>query len=353
MAFRTPSASNTFSISWDSTHMLVSSTRDPEQFKLAQYIQYVPTKTRVFRYLKLDLDEPARVPTTQEFAWAPGTDRPTAGNVGAFQYVDSSTVKYAYPWTLPQEALDQAEFQLESSQTGIIKQKAMTVRTMLVSSLAQTASNWPTTNTDNVSNLNGGAGKWDTASSDPASAFYLAIKKALIKACTTIVLQTNGVMKWQDVNCVVSPNLANKMGNSSEIYDYVKGSPDAFARQKGEDSQIGEFGLPGGGYAGVKFVVEDAVKVTSRPNISTGLATSGTRAFVWDDASPTLMSRKGGVAGTYGGSALSTIQLYAYREMESWSKVDTDNERTLGSVVDDIKVVLPFGQSGFLITGAL
>ncbi len=130
MAFRYPSGSNTFSISFESTGMVVSATRDQSQFSLPKYMQYVPVKKRVFRYLKLDLDEPARIVNTQGFAWAPGQAAPTMDNIGAFQYVDGSTVKYAYPWTLPQEDIDQAEWQIESSQTGIIMQKAMTVRTI-------------------------------------------------------------------------------------------------------------------------------------------------------------------------------------------------------------------------------
>lgn len=352
MAFRSPSPSNTFSINFESTGMIVSSTRDPGEFKLPSYIQYVSTPQRVFRYLKLDLDEPARIVATQEYAWAPGQAAPTEPNIGAFTFVDNATTKYGYGWVLPDEAIDQAEWQLESSQMGIVKSKAMTQRTILVAALVQTTGNWPSTNTATANSLNGGAGRWNTASSDPASAYYLAIRKAIVNAATTVVQQTNSVMKWADINLVVSPVLANAMGSSSEVYDYVKGSPDAFARQKGSEVQNGEFNMPPQ-YCNVKIVVEDAVRVTSRPNVTTGLATSGTRSWVWADASPVMLSRKGGVVGQYGGSALSTVQLYAYREMEVYTKSDTDNERQLGRVVDDICPVLPFGQSGYMIQAAL
>ncbi len=158
-------------------------------------------------------------------------------------------------------------------------------------------------------------------------------------------------MKWRDVNLVASPNCLNIMGNTSEVYDFVKGSPDAFARQKGEDVQIGEYGMPSK-YI-VDIVPEDAVRVTTQPNAVTGINVGATRGFVWNDGTPVLLSRKGGVVGQYGGTALSTVQLYAYREMEVWSKSDPDNEREMGRVVDDIAVVLPFGQSGFCMTAAL
>lgn len=354
MAFRYPSGSNTFLPRWDQTGILVSATRDPSKFKLPQYIQYVGVKARYFPYLKLDLDEPTRIVTSQEYAWAPGQDAPVEGNIGAFQYVFASTVKYAYPWTLPQEAIDQAEWPIESSQMGIVMSKAMTNRTILVSSLAQTASNWPSTNTATANTLNGGAGSFLTASSDPSSANYLAIRKALVKACTTIVLQTNGVMKWADQNFVCSPGLANGMGNTSEIIDYLKGSPDAKAKQEGTPENMGEYNLPAQ-YASVQVVVEDAVRTTTRVNVGsagTSIGSGATKAFVWQDATPVLMSRKGGVTAQYGGQSLSTIQLFAYREMESFSKNDTDNEREMGRIVDDIVCVLPFGQSGFCIQNA-
>jgi hypothetical protein len=349
MAYRLPSATNVFSISFESTYMVVSATRDPKKFKLAKYIQLVPTKTRVFRYLKLDLDEPARVVTSQDFAWAPGQNAPDVPNVGAFQFVDTGTTKYAYPWTLPQESVDQAEWDIENSQMGIVQQKAMTNRTILVATLAQTAANWPPTNTGDNNTLNGGRGPWETASSDPASAYYLAIKKGLQAAATAVVLQTNAVMKWNDLNLVISPTLANGGGSSSEIYDYVKGTPDSFARQKGEDAQIGEYGMPPM-YAGLNIIVEDAVKVTSRPNASSGLGTGGTRTWVWGGSSAVLLARQGGITAQFGGPSFSTIQLYAYREMEVKTKSDVDNERVQGRITDDFATVLAFGQSGYLIT---
>jgi len=353
MAFRFPSGSNTFSISWESTHMIVSATRDPSKFKLAQYLQYVPTKQRVFRYLKLDLDEPVRMVSQQEFLWAPGQAAPTGeDNIGAFQYTDSATKKYAYAWTMSDEALDQAEWDLNASQMGIVSQKAMTQRVILTADLAQTASNWPSTNTDTANSLNGGAGKFDTASSDPGSANFLAIKKAITKATEVIVLQTNGTMKWADVNFICSPELSRKMGNSSEVYSYTHGSPDAFGRQIGEEKYVGEFGMPAK-YASVNIVVEDAVKVTTRPNVSSGLGTGAIKSWVWAPEKPVLMSRKGGVNGSYGGQALSTVQLYHYRDMETYTKSDVDNERQQARIVDDIVVVLPFGQSGYLIQNAV
>jgi hypothetical protein len=349
MAYRLPSSSNTFSISFESTYMVISATRDPKKFKLAKYIQYVPTKTRVFRYLKLDLDEPARVVQSSDYSWAPGGEAPTVPNVGAFQFVDTATTKYAYPWTLPQESVDQAEWDIENSQMGIIQQKAMTNRTMLVATLAQTAANWPSTNTADNNTLNGGRGPWETASSDPSSAYYLAIKRSLQTAATNVVLQTNAVMKWADLNAVIAPTLANAGGASSEIYDYVKGSPDAKARQRGDGDEIMEYGMPPE-YAGIRIVVEDAVKVTSRPNASSGLGTGGTRTWVWGGTSCVLLARQGGITAQFGGPSLSTVQLYAYREMEVKTKTDVDNERAQGRITDDFVTVLPFGQSGELIT---
>lgn len=352
MAFRSPSATNTFIPSYETQYALVSATRDPTQFKLARYIQYVKADERVFYYLKLDLDEPARLVTQQEFLWAPGQAAPTEPNIGAFQFVQSSTLKYGFGWIQPNESIDQAEWDLESSQMGIVSQKAMTNRTTSVATIAQTPSNWPTTNTSTVNSLNGGSGKWTTASSDPANVNFLAIKKSITAAYTAIVLQTNAAIRVKDMNLIVSPTLSQLCGNTSEIYYFTKGSPDAFSRQEGvEEKFFGEFGMPPR-YSNVNWVVEDSVRVTSRPNVTTGLATSGTRAWVWADASPVIMSRKGGIDGKYGGNSLSTIQLYHYRNMETYTKSDTDNERMMGRIVDDFGVVLPFGQSGYLLQQA-
>ena len=353
MAYRSPSGSNTFTPAYELTLALVQATRDPGSFKLAKYIQYVKTDLRVFYYCRLDLDEPARLVTQQEFLWAPGQDAPTYGNIGAFQFIQAATLKYGFGWILPNEAIDQAAWDLDASQMGLVSQKAMTNRVMSTSTLAQTVANWPSSNTAMANTLNAGAGKFDTASSDPADVHYLAIRKALTAAQETIVLQTNGAIKIADMNFVGSPKLFKAMGNTSEIFDYTKGSPDAFRRQEGTDVKFfGEFGMPGA-YASMNMVCEDAVKVTSRPNVTTGLAVTGTRDWVWASEKPCILSRKGGIEGKYGGPSLSTVQLYYYRNMETFTKSDVDNERQAGRIVDDIVVLLPFGQSGYLIQAAL
>lgn len=351
MAFSRPSGSNTFTPNFDATGMVVSATRNPDQFALADYMQYVNVSERVFYYARLDLDEPARIENTQMFQWAPGQEAPSYNGIGSFAFVQDSTAKYAYPWVLPQEAIDQAAWDLESSQMGIVQSKCMTNRTILGSSILQTSSNWPSSNTDTVNNLNAGAGKWDTASSDPASANYLAIRKSLVAAMTKSILYTNATMKWKDFVCVISPTMANKMGNTSELYNYVKGSPDAQSRQKG-DVMTGSYNAPPT-YANVKLVVEDAVRVTSHQTVAPTTASPGTRGWVWTDSVPVLLSRKGGLQAQYGGNSLSTVQMYFYREAVVYTKSDPDNERQMGRVVDDFKTVLAFPQSGFCMTGAL
>jgi hypothetical protein len=351
MAYRLPSGSNTFVPSWETTGLVVSATRDPDQFKLADYMQYVPVNERVFYYLRLDLDEPARVVTTQEYAWAPGQQAPSYDNIGAFTFVQDSTTKYGYPWVLPDEAIDQSAWDIRSSQMGIVQSKCMTNRTILASNLLQTAANWPSSNTDTVNNLNGGAGKWDTASSDPASAQYLAIRKSLTASMTKTILYTNATMKWKEFRCVIDPIMANKMGNTSEINDYLKGSPDALAQAKG-GGNTGSYNAPNE-YASVKFIVEDAVRVSTRANAVAGFGTGATRGWVWQSASPVLLARKGGLVAQYGGNSLATVQMYFYREAVVYTKSDPDNERQMGRVVDDFKTVLSFPQSGFLLQSAL
>jgi hypothetical protein len=234
---------------------------------------------------------------------------------------------------------------------GIVQSKCMTNRTILASTLLQTSSNWPTTNTDTANNLNGAAGKWDTGSSDPAAAQYLAIRKYLSASMTKTILYTNATMKWKDFKCVIDPIMANKIGNTSEVNDYLKGSPDALAQAKG-GGNTGSYNCPNE-YASVKFIVEDAVRVTTRANVTAGLGTGATRGWVWQSASPTLLARKGGLVAQYGSNSLATCQMYFYRESVVYTKSDPDNERQMGRVVDDFKTVLSFPQSGFLIQSAL
>lgn len=346
MAFRMPSATNTFIPSWEATHTLIAYTRNPKKFRLSKYVEYKKTAKRDAFYLKLDPDQPARIIDDSMFAWAPGGDAPRGyNNIGNFQFSEFRTKKRAFPYTLPYEAVDQAEWQIQQQHAGLTLQQSMTLRTIRVASLLQTSSNWPTANAVDTNTLNGGRGKWNTASSDPASGQFCAIKETVLAALEVIKLQTNSVVNQDEMVLVVAPGLARRMAATGEVHDYVK-SPEGLNMLRGKEEAFGEWGLPNVLY-NFPLVVEDAVKVTSN------VAGTVVRGFCFASSNPVIVSKPGALAGQLDGPSYSTVQIYFYREQEVQEKDDPDNERHTGRVVEDYSEQLAAGAAGMSILNAL
>lgn len=348
MASRMPSGTNTFIASFEAGAVVVSFTRDPKKFKHAGYVEYRPTKKDVSFYLKLDVDQPARVIDDSLFGWADGAEAPKgANNIGNFVFAEYRTKRRAFPFSLGMKAVEQAAWDILAQHAGIVAQQAMTLRTIRTATLLQTTSNWPSANVADVTILNGGAGKWDIASSDPASVNYLGIKKAILRAAELIALATNAAVDWHDMSLVMSVGCAKKVAATSEVHDYVK-SPEGASMLKGDEGIFGDWGMPNTIYR-MKVVVENAVKVTS--NINTG--GTATRAFCFSDSNPVITSKPGGLNGQYDGPSFSTVQFYFYEEMTVESKSDPDNRRNTGRVVEDYAEVLAAGAAGFSLTNAV
>ena len=219
---------------------------------------------------------------------------------------------------------------------GIAAQKAMTADTINVWTTLTTSANWGS-NTDTATDLAGGLA--DAGSSTNP---YL---KILIQAVAEKILQaTLGVVKRKDLVMVVNPNCAGKLAKSGEIIDLIKQSPDAYAMLR-QDDQFNQWGLPPILY-GIKVVVEDAIRVTSKKGASK------TTAYCAPNQDIVFLARPGGIMGQEGIPQFSTCQIFSYEEMTVEQKNDPDNRRVLGRVVNDNTPALVAPASGYLVTSA-
>jgi hypothetical protein len=226
----------------------------------------------------------------------------------------------------------------------------MVNRTHRVLTLLEETSNWDG-HTDSANSLNGGYGKWDTASDQPTDPHYNAIKKTLLSACERVNLATNAFVQPDDLVLVVSPGLAQRMANTAEIHNYVKYGP--FSKEALEKGANARWGLPPTLY-GFDVIVEDAVRVSSRMSADGTQASGSSRTYIKSDTSALLLSRKGGINGTYGTNSFATVQLYFYDwEMATYVFDDPKHERTDGHVTDCFAEVLAAPQAGYLITSVL
>ena len=360
--FSFPSASNGFVA--EPTGQVIQYIKREDTFPLNRYVKYIQSPKTVGLYTVVGRDEMVRVVADSQFAWYDGDERPKGdAHKVPFETVEFATFRRDYPWTLGYMTIEQATvWKPKLVHMGSAISKAMVNRTNRVVSLAQTAANWPTSQTASANTLNGGAGGWATASDDPSSPNYLAIYKSLMEAARRINLNTNTVVHPKDLKLVVSPGVAIKMAETSELTNYVReGSPTAMqVLKEGLDPDMNKlWGLPST-YKGFELCVEDTPIVTEFNTFTgTTVASAGTlveattnRNYIESDASAFLVARPGSIDGEYGAPSFETLQLYHYGGLlEVFLFDDARNKRVDGHVEENIKEVLAAGYSGFLITG--
>ncbi len=154
----------------------------------------------------------------------------------------------------------------------------------------------------------------------------------------------------EDLRCVVSPPLALDMANSGEMTDYLKGSPFAKEVQQGrENFKNSKWGLPQY-YGGIEFIVEDASRVSERPNAA-GTAATANRNYIKGSSNAVLLSRQGGLDGVEGTQSFSTLQIDYYKyELAVEERHDPWQKRYDGRVLDQFKEVLAATRAGYDIT---
>lgn len=329
----------------DSGRLLVDFSRNPKDFAVNKYLQIVPVKKTIGYFLQMTLEERMRLldSTLSNFKWADGAPAPL-GNNGkeSFKFDAFSCQRYLYPFVLGDMAVDQAAWDISSQHLDIKAQQAMTARTQLAVTMFTTSASYGS-HTTNLA----------TAPWSAATTGNLNIKRSLDTAITGILRDTGAVVKRDQLQLVVSPNTAKAMAESQELVDYLKHSPAALAFVRGETSDGAEnshlyYGLPPT-YSGIKIVVEDAVKVTSKKGATAA------QDFVLSSATPFITARPGGLVGQYGGPSFSTGTCFLYDkdDMSVEVKHDVENRRVQGRVVDTLAMVMTAPITGWYFSNAI
>ena len=342
MAVGFPSGTNTFIPSYEASgKLLVSYSRNPKDFALNRYVQIRQAKKSLGYYLKLTPENAARVlsSSAHDFVWHDGNDAPSGEwNTESHEFIPFSTIRYAFPFRLGYKSVEQADWQIKAVHAANSAQQAMTGRTLNVVTKLTTAGNWPSAHTSATGTAFVGGPL--NAGTD------FRIKKALNKMAQTIMKATLGVIKPKDLHIVMSPVLADALGRTTEIHEFVKSSPFAQSQIRGDSPSLnGVWGLPDVLY-GFPVEVEDSVRVSSRKGAT--LASN----WLFPDNGLLMVARPGALVSE-GSEPFSTAVIFAYEEMSVESKDDPDNRRHSGRVVDDYAAELVSTISGFYLVDAL
>lgn len=342
-----PGGSNTYIPSWEATGLVIKYTRNPAYFRINRYVKELKVPRDQGYYLTLDGDQPYRVVSINDYLWEDTSDAPGGRQERmAFGFQPYKTARYCFPFHLGRKSVVQAEWPILAEHAAMAACKAMTVRTLLNTTLATTAANWTGgwgTNHGAVS------GVWST-SSETDTFIQADINTAMIA-----VEQASGgiVTDEEGLQMTMNPTMARRIARSPEIRGYIKGSPDALAAITDQRNPNRRYGLAPFLY-GIGVVVENAVVVTTPKSGNVASPPGQTRAYIWPTASIAISSKPNGIVGGEGEQSIdfSTFAFRFYEQMTTEQKSDPDNRREVGRVVEDYVVMMQAPQTGFLFTGA-
>lgn len=339
-----PGQYNTFIPSTQATKgMVVDFSRNPNDFGLPSYAQYVPVDKNVGRYIRMTVEQAGRILDADgaDFAWPDGVDAPSGyPDRELFGYYGYTTKRYNFGFSLGELSVEQAEWDVLAQHARISAQRAMTWRTQAVATLLATSGNYDG-NTSDVTSINGVTGQLDASTTARKD-----IKRTFDHMADQIRLKTLGAVKPEDLHVVVGPDFARKISVCQEIVDHIKQSPDAREELEKGLAPNNRYGLPTTLY-GYNIEIEDAVKVTTRKGATTS------RSYIWDSDNVAMVSRPGELEGVEGAPSFSTVTLFLKEEMTVESKHDKDNRNHKGRVVEDFAAVMTAPAAGFLATDAL
>lgn len=325
-----PSGSNTFVRDHAATNYLVTQyARNPKDFYLPRYIQYLPVKREAGYYLRLNAEQCMRLVggESTENVWYDSADAPNRNDgTEKFAFADYKTERYAFPFKLGYKAREQAGWNIQDAEMANAAQRAMTSRTKLVHTVLETDSNWDTGHYLDVTTISGVTGTWDVSTTS-----RMDIKRSINYGMNVIRRATAGkVRSKKDLQLVISPTTAQKIGTSQEMINAFIQSVEARKQWEGKAPDYDDHGIPRYLY-GVEVVIEDSVMVTSEQNASTV-----TRSDVCADDVAYLVARPGKLVAPSGGPTYSSVILFTYEDMTTELKDDPDNRVVKGRVVDDI-----------------
>lgn len=344
-----PGATNVYVPSHDASNkMVVDFARNIKDFPVNNYAQVVPAKKLTGYYLKMTVEEAARITnsTLDNFLWPDGEPAPEgAEGTESHEFLPFRCDRRVFTFKLGDLTVENADWDIIAQHSSIKARQAMTARTQLAVTQLTTSGNYSTghvrdvTTTSSTTGIPGASGSWAVSTTARQD-----IKRSLNAGIIQITDATLDAVKPEQMRLVISDSLASKISICQEIVDYIKGSPAALAQVKGEiKGRNTRFGLPDQLY-GVELFVEATRKVTSRKGATRAVSS------IFPSTSAVLCSRPGELEGVAGAPSFSTLTIFAYQEMVVETKNDSDNKRTIGRVIETIVPVLTAPAAGLLFT---
>ena len=341
-----PGQYNTFVRNHEASQgMVVDFSRNPDEFALPKYVQYVSPDKNTGLYVDMNVEMAGRVlsDTGGDVAWPDGAPRPRHNdNLESFEFLPFKTTRYADGFGMGWLAEKQATWDIVQQHSRITAQRVLTRRTVKVVNILTTAGNYAASHQSaTIESIAGVTGKADVSTVARSD-----VKRALDHMADQIRKDTLGAVKPDQLILVVGPGWARKVAPCQEIREYIMQQENAAKYVTDNLGPHNNYGLPEQLY-GYNVVVEDAVRINTRKG------ETATPAYVWDEDVMCMISRPGGLDGVGGAPSFSTITLFFNEEMTVEEKSDSDDRRTEGSIVEDYQALMTASVTGYIIEDSL
>ena len=347
MTMALPGNNNTFIPTFEQKRsIIVDYARKPSSFAVNRYSQVVPDAPRAGYYLNLDIAAAGRISAAGlEVDWPSGANRPS-GITGTAEhdFVPFLTRRKSFPFTLDQLGVEQAVWDNVERHSRIAQQLAMTHRATRAVAAATTSGSYASSNLIDVTATSVDGSRWSASTVARAT-----IRKCINAAVKAIHKATLGAVKKKDLQLVIGPDCASAISECQEVLDFIAKSPAALASLKGEAMNSNpnvDYDLPANLF-GVELVIEDTVRVTSKPGAT--LASS----YILAGDTPFITARPGGIEGKYGAPSFCTLTCFAHEEMSVEAETDNWNRLVKGAVTEDFTYVVTAPASGVLFSNAI
>jgi len=321
----------------------VEFTRSVNTFPITRYATLVPVTKMSGYYLRQDVTDNVRVTDQKEFLWPLGNDRPT-GKQNAFDFIQYTTKRYAFPFYIPQESANQAAWDTVAQHARSKAQLAMTRRSMEAATALATTANW---GNNYVSAPNVTAQGWTSVSGlwSAATPDNNYIQKTIQQVMQLVGYSSGGAVSPNQLIMVISPKIAQIVAQSREVREYVKFMAQSVSFLQGSDT-FSRWGLPPTLFGLADVVVDDSVKATSKKGATDAFS------YVLGDGAY-FVSRPGGLVGTEGANSFSTLQIFTYEDMTVEQFNDPMNRRIEGRVIDNSVAQIVAPVAGYSITSVI
>jgi hypothetical protein len=253
-------------------NLVVEYSRNLKSFPLNTYSEIRPVTLSRGYYLRIEPQNAARIRNVdgREFAWPPGSDRPTGtDNQERFQFAPYSTKRRAFSVRLDQRAVQQSAWAVSETELRAKGQQCMTQRATQAAFVLNAAFTG-TSQTSTAAAITGNAA-YTMDKGTPETPYIKIILQAI---AIQINKATLGVINPQDLVVVMSPETAIMIAQSAEIQTMLSNSQFAYALLTGnlEGSTQRNWSLPPLLY-GFRISVENTVRVTTARGSAAALYT--------------------------------------------------------------------------------